>query len=84
MAATVKVPAWPLTKLALLALLKVGLLLTVRVNDWLEELPTLLPATMVKTYTPPVPAAGVPLSTPELLRVKPVGSGPLVLNLGAG
>ena len=47
-ATTVKLPNWPLTKVALLALLKVGLLLTVRVKDWLEELPTLLAATTVK------------------------------------
>ena len=83
-AATVKVPDWPLTKVALLTLVKVGLLLTVRVKDWLEEVPTLLAATTVKTYTPPVPAAGVPLSTPALLRVTPVGNGPFVVKLGIG
>lgn len=47
-AATVKVPDWPLTKVALLTLVKVGLLFTVRVKDWLELLPTLLAATTVK------------------------------------
>jgi len=36
-------------------------------------------------YVLPVPAAGVPLSTPLVeLRVTPVGNAPVSLNVGAG
>ena len=73
-----------MTKLALLALVKVGLLLTVRVKFWLELAPMPLLATTIKVYSPPALAAGVPLSTPALLRVTPEGNAPEVVKVGAG
>ena len=41
---------------------------------------TPLLAVMVMGYVPPVPAAGVPLSTPAALNVTPLGSVPLSLK----
>jgi hypothetical protein len=41
-------------------------------------------AVMTSGYDPPVPAAGVPLSTPAAVKVTPVGSAPVRLNVGAG
>ena len=42
-------------------------------------LPVVFVAVMVKLATPPVPAAGVPLSTPvAALSVRPLGSAPTV------
>ena len=85
MAATVKVPAWPLTKLALLALLKVGSALTVRVKFWLALAPTLLEAPTVNFHSPPALAVGVPLSTPVVvLKPTPGGNAPVMLKVGAG
>ena len=77
-------PAWSFTKFVLMALVKVGLLLTVSVKFWLEVLPTPLAATTVKENKPLLAATGVPLSTPLLLSVTPVGNGPLVVKVGTG
>ena len=50
----------------------------------MEEFPTLLDALTVKTCGPSVPAAGVPLSTPALLRLTPVGRVPVMAKVGTG
>ena len=39
-----------------------GAWFTVRVNTWVVTLDAALPALIVNLYTPPVPAAGLPLS----------------------
>ena len=41
-------------------------------------------AVMVMGYKPPVPTAGVPERTPDVLSVTPLGSGPVSLKIGAG
>ena len=55
------------------------------VNAWVVSLNAALPALIVKWYTPPLPAAGVPLSVavPLLpgLKVTPPGSFPLSLSV---
>ena len=52
--------------------------LTVIAKAW-SVLPVVFVAVMVKLATPPVPAAGVPLSTPvAALSVRPLGSAPTV------
>src|ERR1035438_6561454 len=43
-----------------------------------------LVAPIVMEYVPPVPAAGVPLSTPPELSVTPAGSAPVSLKVDAG
>ena len=45
---------------------------------------TLLLAFSVMLYTPPVPAAGVPESTPAELSVTPLGKAPASLKVGVG
>src|SRR5712692_6732653 len=84
-AVTVKLPAVPTVKVALLALVMAGAWLTVRVKLWVALVPTPLLAVKVIGYVPPVPAAGVPLSTPVLpLKVTPLGRAPVSLKSGAG
>jgi len=46
--------------------------------------PIPLEAVIVIGYEPPVPAAGVPLKTPAVLSVTPLGSETLSVNVGAG
>ena len=41
-------------------------------------------AVIAMAYVPPVPAAGVPLRKPAELRVTPLGSAPVSLNVDAG
>jgi hypothetical protein len=66
------------------ALVIEGASLTVSVNDWLT-VPTEFVALKVIGYVPPVPTAGVPLSTPvDALKVTPVGKVPVSLRVGAG
>ena len=52
---------------------------------WLACVPTPLEAVKVNAEVPPVPAPGVPLSTPvEELNVSPVGNVPVSLKVSAG
>jgi hypothetical protein len=84
-AVTVKVPAAPTLKVALFALVIIGASFTVSVKLCGALLPTLLVAVNMIEYVLPVPAAGVPLSTPVVvLNVTPVGNAPVSLNVGAG
>jgi hypothetical protein len=58
---------------------------TLSVNACVELGETPLLATIVMLYTPPVPAAGAPPSTPVVgLSVTPDGSAPVSLKVGAG
>ncbi len=58
---------------------------TVSWNAWVAFGRTPLAAVMVILYSPPVPVAGVPESTPVVeLRVTPVGRAPVSLKVGAG
>ena len=81
-----KLPAVPATKLVLVALVMAGCSFTVTVKLCVAAVPTLLLAVMVTVLAPPVPATGVPVSTPvSISRPKPLGRVPAVtLNLGAG
>ena len=76
MATKLKVPAVPVSKDVLVALVMEGAWFTVSVKSWLV-LPAELVAVMVRLATPPVPAAGVPLMRPVVaLRVRPLGRVP--------
>ena len=75
-AVTVKVPAFPTANVVLLALVIVGAWKTVSAKPCVPFGATPLLAVMVMLYVPPVPAAGVPLSTPAALRLTPLGSVP--------
>ena len=57
---------------------------TVSVKLCGADAPTALLAVIAIEYVPPLPAAGVPLSTPALLSVTPEGSAPVSANVGAG
>ena len=84
-ASTVKVPAVPAAKVAELPEVIVGAWSTVSVNVWVALGLVPLAAVMVIAKLPPVPAAGVPESTPLVeLRVTPFGSVPDSLKVGAG
>src|SRR5437879_5686934 len=84
-AVTVKEPAVPTVKVVLSALVMAGAWLTVSVKLWVAFEPTPLLAVTVIASVPPVPAAGVPLSTPvAAVKVTPVGRGPVSLKVGAG
>ena len=73
MAFKLKEPAVPVSKVVLGTLVMDGAWFTVSVKAWLV-LPELLVAVMVRLYTPPVAAAGVPLNTPVFaFSVKPSG-----------
>ena len=59
--------------------------MTVRVKLCIAALPTPLLAVKVIGYVPPVPAAGVRLSTPVAgVNVTPLGNAPLSLSVGVG
>src|SRR5579872_1035194 len=82
---TVNVPAAPTVKDLLFGLVIAGAWFTVSVKPWVALAPTPFSAVKVIEYTPPVPAPGVPASTPvELLNVTPDGSDPVSVNVGAG
>jgi hypothetical protein len=83
-AATLKLPLVPTTKVVLFALVKAGAWFTVRVKLCMEAAEQALVAVIVIGYVPPVLAAGVPLRRPEELRVTPLGKAPVSLNVGAG
>jgi len=58
---------------------------TVSVKFWVAFEPTPFAAVMTIAYVLPVPAAGVPLSTPVVVfKVTPDGKAPVSLNIGAG
>src|SRR5262245_66166377 len=62
-----------------------GAWLTVSVKFWVAFGGTPLAAVNVIGYVPPVPAAGVPESTPvPALNVTPEGNAPLSLSVGVG
>ena len=88
-AVTVKLPAVPTAKVVLFELVKDGgaVKLTVRVKLCVPFVPTPFCAVKVIIYGELVwvPDAGVPLSTPVVvLKLTPVGSVPVSLNVGAG
>ena len=69
----------------MLALVIAGASLTVSAKACVALAPMPLVAVSVTLWTPPVPAAGVPLSRPALDNVTPAGSVPAVtLTVGAG
>ena len=73
-----KVPKVRVWKVVLATLVMVEASFTVSVKSWLV-LPEVLVAVMVRLTTPPVAAAGVPLSTPVFaFRVRPLGMLPTV------
>ncbi len=75
---TVKVPAVPTVKVVPLALLMTGAWSTTSVKVCVVPMPTELEGVKVRSYTPPVPACGVPLSTPvDGLNETPLGSVPV-------
>ena len=83
-AVTVKLPEVPTVKVVSAALVMAAGSVTVRVKACVAAVPTPLLAVKVRLYTPPVPAAGVPPSTP-LVKFTPWGSVPPVwVNVGAG
>src|SRR5580704_10474072 len=81
-AVTVKVPAVPWVKVALLPEVMVGAAFTVRVKLWVAFGETPLVAVMVIGKLPLW--VGVPESTPAAVNVTPVGRGPVSLKVGAG
>ena len=84
-AVKVKVPAVPTVKVVAATLLIAAGSVTVRVKACVGAVPTLLVAVKVRAYTPPLPTAGVPLSTPVVAsKVTPVGRVPDWLKVGVG
>src|SRR5258708_11285466 len=82
---TVKVPALPVVKVVLLALVIAGAWFTVSVKLCVALLPTPLDAVKVSGYVPPVPAPGVPASTPVAgVHLQPVGNAAGADSVGAG
>jgi hypothetical protein len=81
---TLKLPAVPVTKVVLLALSMVGGWSTVSVKPCVALGLTPFCAVIIMLYVPPVPPPGVPLRTPALVNVTPVGRAPVSLNVGAG
>ena len=78
-------PAEPTVKAVLLALVMAGAWLTVRVKFCVASVPTPFAALKLIVYTPPVPTAGVPFSTPVAeLNVTPLGNAPDSLRVGTG
>jgi len=72
------------TNTVLAALVIAGAWLTVRVNVWVTAETTFV-ARKLMTYVPPVPAAGVPDSTPVVeLKVTPEGRVPVSERAGVG
>jgi len=75
----------PTVNVVLLGLVIAGASSTVKVKFWVALVPTPLLAVKVMEYVLPVPAAGVPLSTPvPALNVTPLGNVPDSLNVGVG
>src|SRR5437879_1209932 len=75
----------PSVNVVLVALVMAGASSTVSVKFCVALLPTPLLAVKVMEYVLPVPAAGVPLSTPvPALNVTPLGNVPVSLKVGVG
>jgi hypothetical protein len=84
-AVTVNVPAAPKVNDVVFALVIAAAWLTVSMKLCVAAVPIPLLAVKVMLYAPPVPAAGVPLSTPvEGLKVTPLGNVPVTVKVGAG
>src|SRR4051812_30181134 len=81
-AVTPKVLGVPTVKVVLLALVMVGVRLTVSVKFCVALPPTPLLAVMRIGKLPLT--VGVPLSAPVLLRLTPVGNAPVSVRIGAG
>ena len=81
-------PAWPVVNVADAGLVMAGGWSTVSTNDCVAAVPTPFVALIEKSYTPPVPDAGVParVPAPPLLSVNvtPEGSVPVPMSEGAG
>ena len=78
------VPLAPVVNVVVLADVIAGAWSTTRVNVWVA-VPDAFVAFTVTMYVPPVPAAGVPESTPVVvLSVTPEGSAPVSEKIGAG
>ena len=80
--AIVKLPRFPCVNVAAAALVKFVASSTAKVK-LCEAVATPFAALNVSGYTPPVPAAAVPLNAPAV-NDTPLGSVPLSLNVGAG
>ena len=77
-------PDTPTVKPTLVALVMAGCSFTVTVKLCVASVPTPLLAVMVTVLVPPVPAAGVPVSTPVVaFSVRPEGR-VVELKVGAG
>lgn len=83
-AVTLKVPAVPTLNAVLLALVILGASSTVSVKLCVAFGKMPLVAVITIGYTPPVPAAGIPASTPAALKVTPFGSAPVSEKVGGG
>src|SRR5690242_20920386 len=83
---TVKVPAEPAVKVAVLALVIAGAWLTVRVKDWVASGCAPVAALSVSGWGPPVRGSGVPdsVAVPSRLsaKVTPAGKVPVSLKIG--
>jgi len=76
--------AIPMMKVLLFPLVMAGGWSTVSVKLCVALGPTPLLAMMVNVYMPPVPAAGVPRSTPNEVNATPLGRAPDSVKVGAG
>src|SRR5262245_26446987 len=85
---TVNVPAVPMVKVVVAALVIAGASLTFSVKVAVPLGTTPLDAVNVTVWIPPVPAAGAPLNMPVPLalatKVTPAGSEPLTAMVGVG
>jgi hypothetical protein len=81
---TVNAPVVPRVKVVLLALVMAGAWLTVRTKFCVAFGKMPFEAVIVMGYVPPVPALGVPPSTPAGVNVTPLGRVPLSVNVGVG
>src|ERR1700677_3021696 len=80
---TANEPVEPTVNVALPALVMPGASSTVNTNAWAAVVPTLLLDIKLMSYTPPVPADGVPERTP-FEKVTPPGRVPVSEIAGAG
>jgi hypothetical protein len=83
-AVTLKDPNVPTINVALFALVMTAAWFTVSVKFCVAFGKIPFEAVTMIGYIPPVPAAGVPLSTPAAFSVTPDGSTPLSVNVEAG
>jgi hypothetical protein len=81
---TENVPPLPTVNVVVAAEVIVELWLTVRVKLWVASDPIPFDAVIATGYVPPVPAAGVPESSPPEESVTPDGRAPVSVIVGAG